>query len=64
MRALKKARVTVVEEGKSVGRSPPSIRSFCYPKGDPSARPVPRALVDHWAKKYGTKDSDWAEIGD
>jgi len=64
MAALKKAGVTVTEEAESVNRSPPSLRSFCKPKSDPSNRPVPLALAKHWLKKYGVPLSAWARVGD
>lgn len=64
MAALKKAGVTVTEEAESVNRSPPSLRSFCKPKSDPSNRPVPLALAKHWLKKYGVPLSAWARTGD
>lgn len=64
MAALKKAGVTVAEEAASVKRSPPSLRSFCKPKGDPSSRPCPRALADHWKRTRGVPLSAWARIGD
>jgi hypothetical protein len=59
MEALFKAGVTVLEEAKTVGYSPASIRSFCYAKGDPSARPIPRDLAEHWKKTRGVPLSAW-----
>jgi lambda repressor-like predicted transcriptional regulator len=64
MAALSKAGVTVAEEAKAVGRSTSSIRSFCYPAKHEAFRPPPRALADHWQKKYGVPLATWPRLAD
>jgi len=60
--ALRDRRVTLAEEAKAVKRNPTSLRNFMYPKSHPNNRPVPRSLVDYWAKKYGVSDRAWARV--
>lgn len=64
MAALSKAGVTVAEEARSVGRSASSIRSFCYPVKHEAFRPPPRALAEHWSKKYGVPLATWPRLAD
>jgi hypothetical protein len=62
--ALAKAGVTMTEEAASVRRSRMGLSSFCYPADHPQFRPVPRALAEHWRKKYGVPMSAWPRIAD
>lgn len=55
---------TLTEEGKDVGRSRASLRSFVLDAHDDDYRPVPRRLADHWLKTYGVPMSAWPRIRD
>lgn len=58
-KALAKAGVTLAEEADKVKRSTSSIRSMCYPKGNPNRRPAPEALKQRWLTLYKVPTSAW-----
>lgn len=57
--ALAKHGVTLAEEADNVKRSPSSLRSFCYPKGNPHRRPAPEDLKKRWRDLYGVSPKAW-----
>lgn len=57
--ALAAKGVTLAEEAQAVHRSPASIRSMCYPKGNDSRRPAPEALQKRWLAEYGVPLKAW-----
>ena len=64
IRALKKDGLTLTEVAKDVGRSPASMRSWLYPVGDASFRPIPRACAEHFRDKYKVPLATWPRIAD
>lgn len=64
IKALKKAGVTLAEAAKEVKRSTASVRSWLYPVGDTSFRPIPRACAEHFRDKYKVPLATWPRITD
>jgi len=60
--ALTKAGVTLTEIAAAAKRSPASVRSWAYPKGEDSHRPAPRAVVEMFRDEYGIPLAVWPEI--
>lgn len=59
---LKKLGLTLAEVADKAKRTPPSLRMMSYPKGHPSHRPAPRALVEALRDEFKIPLSVWPEI--